>query len=882
MKGSWKLFAVSLALLVSAGAQVKQQPVYVNFFIHCEASPIRGVPGDVQYEPYSGEGITPRNQYLDKILDLCEKYNFKFEFATTPLFAQQLREDRPEIIERIKRMRIPVSRYPSLGGHVLPSPIGELRYMPGMPLSQLRNRETSWDKYLENEWLAETRTLVPNWRFAGERLLIDNPRAGTPIKFEELPEYRMPKDERRLYGGTLALEEIFGVIPLSTFPPLFQSDSGRFAPSPVQQALGMNSFQISRQPGEAFNAPFQATNRKMLTWFKEHFPVDVPLRADASYGYTHEYQGRHIGLNLYEELVQHIRAHPDEYKIVWPDPESVQYRPENRPTEFFKRTYGVSSLAEVREVGAPLARIRRIDSSIPIREATRSESFGRTGWQKQFLYTLSELGVTSGGDALPDFLRPKTEWVREVDVLAAARSVLDGTSFRGGLGELPLKVKVAGETWTQAKTFLAMASFLEQFGLYDRMPAGLALVTDLTGPVDYPYAGVRTEADLDAQVDRLQGVPEDPYLIEVNLLQAAWEAVEQVRKEQKIPARVAMQISRGPRGQYTGQRSQVNAAEMLYAMAQELALMGKQGLPDKVPFRRVKMAAEESAANAAGSAPGWLLETVWNAGEARKLPEREITRPECLETANYLLAAWTAGHLGHTEDIGGPPYGLQLSSGRKLSLNDAFQALAYSLIEHRGTGKMPEKVTIREVLGPVDHPMYDLRTEPAYNARLLRGGWTPYQMDVHDFPLPDLINVQGLPGPGHGSYDGFVAAGPLMASVEQAVKRLRATGIVPGSVKIELPQGRKYPRASEPTAYLNAAELLWGMSQLYRYIEVLGRPDDIYLRSCRLIKDQLHYYVVGFSPIGYSRAIYEYRRDGFDWIEKVPAWRIDRTWSRRP
>ena len=45
--------------------------------------------------------------------------------------------------------------------------------------------------------------------------------------------------------------------------------------------------------------------------------------------------------------------------------------------------------------------------------------------------------------------------------------------------------------------------------------------------------------------------------------------------------------------------------------------------------------------------------------------------------------------------------------------------------------------------------------------RTLTPGWQPYQLDVRDFPAPDLINVQGLPGPGHGGYEGFVKAGAL-------------------------------------------------------------------------------------------------------------------------
>ena len=43
--------------------------------------------------------------------------------------------------------------------------------------------------------------------------------------------------------------------------------------------------------------------------------------------------------------------------------------------------------------------------------------------------------------------------------------------------------------------------------------------------------------------------------------------------------------------------------------------------------------------------------------------------------------------------------------------------------------------------------------------------------------------------------------------------------------------------------------------------------------------NQLHYLVVGLNPIGFSRQTYRYRRDFFDWIEKVPVWRVHQTWD---
>ncbi|GAF71458.1 unnamed protein product, partial [marine sediment metagenome] len=348
----------------------------------------------------------------------------------------------------------------------------------------------------------------------------DNPRAGTPMKLEELPEYRIPKEDRRLYGGTLALQEIFGVTPLPTFPAIFKNDTTRFRPTPVQRALGMWSFETSTYPIQAFNAPIRASNPRMVDWFVTHFPVDRPLHADSGFGYTHDYQGNYVGLNVKAELIKYAVEHPKEYKIVWPDPEERQWAPQNSPLAFYRRTYGVSSLREVRQMAPPIQKIQQIDPSVPIRRLIRSDSPGRSGWQKEFLFTLSELGVTSESK-LPDFLRPKTQWVKQDEIRAAARWIVENTGFHNGLGTLPREVKANGETWNLAMAFTALADSLEHFALYDRLPAGLGL-PEVLGPVDYPLENIASIVQLDAQVDRLGPVPQDPYVNEVNLLQAAW------------------------------------------------------------------------------------------------------------------------------------------------------------------------------------------------------------------------------------------------------------------------------------------------------------------------------------------------------------------------
>jgi hypothetical protein len=884
-------FSVILLILLAGGlyaeklrAAEKKNPVYISFFIHCESSPIRGVPISVQNEPWDGTGLPPRTRYLDRILDICEQYNIKFEFCVTPVFAQQLREDRPDIIERIKRMRLPISRYPSLAGHVLPPPIGELRDMPGMRLTQLRNREIQWEDYLRNEWTSETRTLVPRWHFEGNRLVMSNPLSGTAIRLKQLADYRIPEKSERLFGGTLALEEIFDVIPMPTFPALFKGDVSRLRTTTVHAALGMGSYEYSRQPISAFNAPFRATDSKMVDWFKEHFPIDQPLHSDVSFGYTHSYNGAPVRTDFHEGIIKYIVEHPDDFQIVWPDPEGIQYLPENRPKEFFKRTYGIETLEEVMQMPVPIKKLITSSATPPVRAVEHHESVPRTGWQKDLLLTMSELGVSSSGQSLPDFLRPSVQTLLMEDAFVTARYIVENMDLPANTddqGSLPSSILLNGKTIALGDAFIGLASMLTYFSLHDVLPPSVE-ISEMIGPVDYPWAPVASASELDRQVDRIDGVPDNPHFNEVNLLQTIWEVHEQITREQKIPGRILTRLSRNIRGNYTGVRSRINAAELLYAMAKMMTTLEQQGIPRAVPFRRVTMVPKSVAASAAGSSPAWLLHTSWMQPEFQPAQDRTVKRSEMLEAAEYLMVAWTAGHLGHSEDLGGPPYAIRLKNGDDWSLNDGFQALAYSLAAWAETGTLPDQMSIKDVLGPVDYPMYDLQGEPMYNTRMIRGGWQPYQVDIRNFPDPNDINKQGLPGPGHGGYIGFETAEDLMQAVQLAVGQLRDKGMVPGSLPMRLSGSRRsgpYPRSTDDTPYVNAGELLWGMAQLYRYIAKLGRTDDVYMRSCRIIKDQLHYYCVGINPVGFSQSTYRYRQDSFDWIEKVPTWRLHQTWA---
>lgn len=75
-----------------------------------------------------------------------------------------------------------------------------------------------------------------------------------------------------------------------------------------------------------------------------------------------------------------------------------------------------------------------------------------------------------------------------------------------------------------------------------------------------------------------------------------------------------------------------------------------------------------------------------------------------------------------------------------------------------------------------------------------------------------------------------------------------------------------------------AIALAWAVPEARGASEQNG-PDDVLLRSCRLIQDQLHFNIVALAPVGFSRSTYRYHLDSFDWIEKVSVWRIHTTWA---
>ena len=135
-----RIFIGCMVVFFSTSAGVfkghAKEPIYKSFVTHQQASPILDVKNITQVVQrqewlYKGEGPAPYSLNAKELIETWERYGIKGEYATTGLCLQQLKRDFPEVIEKIKSLKIPVTLYPG-AGHVMPCPIGRLRETPAM------------------------------------------------------------------------------------------------------------------------------------------------------------------------------------------------------------------------------------------------------------------------------------------------------------------------------------------------------------------------------------------------------------------------------------------------------------------------------------------------------------------------------------------------------------------------------------------------------------------------------------------------------------------------------------------------------------------------------------------------------------------------------
>ena len=104
------------------------------FAVHHQDSYIRGA--SVRFPMrYSGHGPTPASRVALRAIEQWERQGIRGRFETMGIAMQQLAEDYPELIEKMKRMRIPVTRYGGVG-HQEPAPVGRMKDLSGMTLEE--------------------------------------------------------------------------------------------------------------------------------------------------------------------------------------------------------------------------------------------------------------------------------------------------------------------------------------------------------------------------------------------------------------------------------------------------------------------------------------------------------------------------------------------------------------------------------------------------------------------------------------------------------------------------------------------------------------------------------------------------------------------------
>jgi len=621
-------------------AQQKNGKIYTTYGVHMQASPIRGVPSIVQTMDYNGEGPAPYSVEAVELLDNWEKYGVKGEYATTPVCLQQLLDDFPETVEKIKEMKLPVSLYQGIG-HVLPPPVGWIRDIPGV-------REMSLEDLIRAEWDWQTKTLIPNWHFDEDGNVVrGNSHVGEPMTWEDLPKYRIPQKRYWIYGGILAIQNILGVTPLDFF-------EGRFENLPrdevvscipitaVKRALGMGSFPVSYYDDNPVqcDAPWNVQQRFEL------LPRNVSV-----------YGGR-VGYGDLENLQKR-----SDFQVVWPDPEENQWKKENDALEFYKRTYGVSSFREVYEMECPVDKImamipkekkewyhnRKIEKPEPARGEFYWDSQGRLrpgSWKERMVgneefqmlpeYVQPVFGSDKNYRSLPEYIEPERTEISKKDVLSASAYLLDrwpGGHHGGIIGAPPDYVPAGSRPYSLAQCFQAFALFLHDYKENGRFPDKVN-VKDILGPVNYPMLELNDEPMFDLEQHRggwwprsinRENIPSREFIEkqgiftsdfaarvtinEQNFMSAVQKAIEFMNNEGyvpgMIPANAQQQARRGQRSEGASRPVTLNPAELLYGMAEAIRVIEVRGKLEPVILTALKIIQDQKTEYLVPHSPDW-------------------------------------------------------------------------------------------------------------------------------------------------------------------------------------------------------------------------------------------------------------------------------------
>ena len=554
------------------------RPIYFTFGFHWD-SPMRR----------EREGAVRESVAIRQMTDLLERHRIRAHYGFVGAVAQQLAEDYPDTVEKMRRLKIAVG-YHGGAGH---NPRGPHRQQPDI-------RGLSPDDAIRALWTFETRALYPD----------DYPQAGQPIP--------------NVLGGWLAIQTALGVTPLQTdaagrgalyealgagypmsvdessdallLPGLheihFYGDAGRFVVPPTYYGW---------QVGE-----FAPVTVDILEWFRL---LAENLSRDRAYA-TRSMSHANMEPSVVERLVAFMKSRGD-FCITAPDPEGWQWKPENSPLTFYQKRYGVKSLTEVMNLTPPFEALR----------PRFREEVTELGWR----------GRPRGEIPNPksQILNPTTTHhflLTKGDILLAADSILSHWppfSHDGDFGGPPAFVRLDEKrSVSLADAFQAFVRAIDAWREKGKLPESVAS-KPLRGPIDFPTYRINAPQTLDLR-QRLQGytphqIPReampDPNVVALQGLPACGDfhlwipthtkaaaaaviaAVKRVAETMTdhVPGVISLNLlCHTRRGQPDAKRTvAVNPAEFLYALAQEYRALAVRGKPNDVALVSKKVTPEQ-------------------------------------------------------------------------------------------------------------------------------------------------------------------------------------------------------------------------------------------------------------------------------------------------
>jgi len=209
---------------------------------------------------------------------------------------------------------------------------------------------------------------------------------------------------------------------------------------------------------------------------------------------------------------------------------------------------------------------------------------------------------------------------------------------------------------------------------------------------------------------------------------------------------------------------------------------------------------------------------------------------------------------------------------------------------------LPEKIVLKDILGPIDYPMYKLKDEPKMDPWKNKEEWMPFEMDREYFPDPEVVGSQGI-----GARSAFVNDSHALDAVCRAVQEMDKNGYIPGVVPILIPaaeaedvvsvwraegslRGIMRVRGGGPMRRANAnpAELLYAMAQELRLINIHGMPGPVVLRPMLIIQYQRSHLIVPSTLVVPSVGLFRIMEGAFIWREMVTKWLLNAAWTYKP